>query len=299
MKQPFSYYGGKQNMFSEIIPLIPPHTQYCEAFVGGGTMFWKKSPSKNEVINDLDGRITNFYMQLKTNFSELQKMIHGTLHSEILHTEASEVLEDENETPLRKAWALWVQTNMSFSFIINGGYAFRTTGMGFGTANKRDRFTEKLSLRLRDVEIFQRDALDLIDLKDHTETLFYLDPPYASSDCGHYKGYTLDDFERLLSKLKNIKGKFILSSYPEEILMKYRDECGWGSKDLKQVVMVSGKREEVKHKIECISYNFIPPNNQVGMFDEAPQSEVQCDENGEPVYLGEQEPTKTMDDAQD
>lgn len=269
-------------MFSEIIPLIPPHTQYVEAFVGGGTMFWGKNPSKNEVINDLDGRITNFYMQLKTNFEELQKMISGTLHSEVLHTEASEVLENPNETPLRRAWALWVQTNLSFSFIINGGYAFGTTGMGYGTANKRDRFTEKLSARLRDVEIFQRDALELIELKDHEETLFYLDPPYSSSDCGHYKGYTLDDFEKLLKLLKNIKGKFILSSYPEEILLKYREECGWQSRDIKQIVNVSGKREGTKFKTECITYNFLPPNNQAGLFDESPQGEESEEEIFDP-----------------
>lgn len=287
MKQPFSYYGGKRNLLNEILPLIPPHTQYVCPFVGGGSVFWGKPPSKNEVINDLDGRITNFYMQLKTNFAELQKMISGTLHSEVLHTEASEVLENKEESPLRRAWALWVQTNLSFSFIINGGYAFSTTGEGYRTANKRDRFTEKLSLRLRDVEIFQRDALELIALKDHTESLFYLDPPYSSSECGHYKGYTLADFEKLLVKLKNIKGKFILSSYPEEILLKYREECGWQSRDIKQIVNVSGKREGTKFKTECITYNFTPPNNQARLFDEqAPEEE------GERLGLWDVSPTE-------
>lgn len=297
MRQPYSYYGGKQRLAPEILPLIPPHTQYVCAFLGGGTIFWNKKPSKNEVLNDLDGRITNFYMQLKTNFHELQKLIHGTLHSEVLHTKAGEMLDDPNETPLNRAWALWVQCNMSFSYQIFGGFAFGTTGVGFGSANKRDRFTEELSRRLRDVEIFQRDALDLIDLKDHEETVFYLDPPYASSDCGHYKGYTLEDFERLLIKLKTIKGKFILSSYPEEILLKYREECGWKSKDIHQIVSVNGKREGTKYKTECITYNFLPPNNQAGLFDDAqPQFDVQCDENGEPVYLGDSIPDKIMDD---
>ena len=72
--------------------------------------------------------------------------------------------------------------------------------------------------------------------------------------------------------LKNLKGKFILSSYPEEILLKYRAECGWQSKDIKQIVNVSGKRDGTKYKTECITYNFTPPNNQVGLFD-APMEE--------------------------
>ena len=60
-----------------------------------------------------------------------------------------------------------------------------------------------------------------------------------------------------------------MSSYPEEILMKYREECGWLSKDIKQVVLVSGKREETKYKIECLTMNYTPPNNQAGLFDDA------------------------------
>jgi DNA adenine methylase len=39
MKTPTSYYGGKQNLVSTIIPLIPKHTTYTETFVGGGAIF--------------------------------------------------------------------------------------------------------------------------------------------------------------------------------------------------------------------------------------------------------------------
>lgn len=35
---------------------------------------------------------------------------------------------------------------------------------------------------------------------------------------GHYGGYTESDFMRLLDKLSNVEGKFILSSYPSDIL---------------------------------------------------------------------------------
>jgi len=267
-KSPVAYYGGKANLASEILPLIPRHVQYIEPFFGSGAIFWAKPKSKNEVINDLNGSVTNFYYQLKTNFDELQKMIQGTLHSEILYIKAKKMLKDEDCPPLDKAWAFWVGCNMAFGHVLFGGFAFGETGSGGSTKNKRDQFTDKFSKRLEHCEIFNRDAVELILLKDSESTFHYIDPPYVSSEQGHYAGYTTEDFVKLLDVLKNIKGKFLMSSYPEDVLMKYRKECAWGSKDIKQVVLVSGKREETKYKTECLTMNYAPPNNQAGLFDE-------------------------------
>lgn len=274
MKTPISYYGGKQRLIPEILPLIPPHIQWVEVFCGGAAITFAKPPSKNEVINDFDGRLTNFYWQMKTNFSELQNLIQATMHSEIHHDNAKIVIDNKDETPVRRAWAYWVLTQMSFSFIYNGGFAFGETGSAGNTANKRDNFSVLYEQRMRQIEVFNRDAVELIKLKDNSEnTIFFCDPPYVSSDQGGYKGYTKEHFIELLETLKNIKGKFILTSYPEPELMEYREKCGWGSKDLKQIVSVTGKREGTKYKTECITYNFTPPNNQAGLFDDAPEAD--------------------------
>lgn len=268
MKTPIAYYGGKQRLVPEILPLIPNGiVSYVECFVGGGAVFFAKNPHRNEVINDFDGRITNFYQQVKTNFHELQKLIQASLHSEILHTESNTVLNDPNETPVRRAWAFWFQCTCSFSHILGGGFAFGENGSGLNTANKRDNFTERYMHRLRNCEVFNRDALDIIKLKGQGEsTLIFADPPYFNSNMAHYDGYTESDFANLLNALANCKAKFILTSYPSDLLTKFREEYGWGSKDLKQIVSVTGKREETKYKTECITYNFIPPNNQPSLF---------------------------------
>ncbi len=62
IKTPISYYGGKQNMVRHILPLIPVHNLYCEPFVGGGAVYWKKEPSKVEVINDTNKDILKEYV---------------------------------------------------------------------------------------------------------------------------------------------------------------------------------------------------------------------------------------------
>lgn len=267
MKTPIAYYGGKQRLVREILPLIPRHIQYVEPFCGGAAIFFAKHPSDNEVLNDMDARLTNFYWELKTNFNELQKLIQATLHSEIHYKNAKFVLEDKNESPVRRAWAYWVRTQMAFSFKLCSGFAFGETGSAGNTANKRDNFSHFYEKRMRGVEIFNRDAVELIKLKDNSEnTFFYVDPPYVSSDQGGYKGYTKEMFIELLETLKNIKGKFLLSSYPEEELIKYRDECGWGKKDIKQIISVTGKRKETKYKTECLTWNYPLPQTEM-VFD--------------------------------
>jgi len=258
MKTPISYYGGKQMLVSEILPLFPPHVQYVEPFIGGGAVFFAKGRSDNEVINDLSGDVTNFYWQLKTNFSALQAMISGTLHSEVHHKEAARVLKMEvnDAMGVERAWAFWVQTNMSFSHRMFGGFAFGESGCGGSTANKRDGFLPKYERRLREVEILNRDALDVIKLKDSPRTLFYCDPPYVSSDCGHYAGYTEENFRELLEVLSGIEGKFLLSSYPELVLMEYRERFGWRTRDVVKKVLVTGKRVGDKMKTECLTWNY-------------------------------------------
>jgi hypothetical protein len=47
-------------MLRYILPLIPEHKIYTEAFFGGGAVFWAKEPAKVEFINDHNGEVINF-----------------------------------------------------------------------------------------------------------------------------------------------------------------------------------------------------------------------------------------------
>lgn len=257
---PISYYGGKSNMINDILPLIPKHEQYVEPFFGGGAVFFAKKPSPHEVINDtLDCAIT-FYRVLKTRFPELQSMIQATLHSESEYKRAKELLNSEDD--LLKAWAFFALSCLCFSSDMSAGFAqgirSNTSNCASVTKNKRDNFTKKYSDRLERTEIFCRDALEIIKLKDTPDTFFYIDPPYVSSDCGHYKGYTTEHFTQLLDLLITIKGKFLLSSYPESVLIEYRELHGWNFQDKTDRISVSGKHSG-KTKTECLTFNYEPP----------------------------------------
>lgn len=44
MKTPITYYGGKQGMLKDILPLIPEHNTYTEAFARGAVVLFAKKP---------------------------------------------------------------------------------------------------------------------------------------------------------------------------------------------------------------------------------------------------------------
>ena len=46
-------------------------------------------------------------------------------------------------------------------------------------------------------------------------------------DMGHYGGYTEADFEKLLQVLSQVKGKFMMSSYPSDLHSRYTKQYGW------------------------------------------------------------------------
>ena len=260
MKTPISYYGGKQKMVKIILPMISDHLLYAEPFVGGGAIFFAKPQSNIEVINDTNKEMINFYVVLQTRFIELEKLVSVTLHSRTLHKDAKIVYDNSHLfDEVKRAWAIWVLSTQSFSAMLDGsfGYDKSRNTITKKISNKRSQFTEEYAARLQNVQIERTDALYIIKSRDTVNTFFYCDPPYFNSDCGHYNGYTVQDFENLLQLLSEIKGKFLLSSYPSPILEKYMKAHGWFSKCYESGVSVNPSTSYKKRKWEMLTANYI------------------------------------------
>ena len=66
----FGRIGSKRQLVPKILKLIPQHTIYVEPFIGGGSVYFAKPPSRKEYINDLDKNIIEGYRLLKDAPSE-------------------------------------------------------------------------------------------------------------------------------------------------------------------------------------------------------------------------------------
>lgn len=263
MTTPISYYGGKQNLVKEILKLIPDHNLYAEPFVGGGAIFFAKPKSEVEVINDVNSELINFYEVVQNQFVELQSQIRISLHSRRLFNDAKCMYENPHLfTRIQRAWAVWVLSSQAFSAQLDGtwGYDVSKGTTSKKINNKRESFTEDYAIRLQNVQIECTDAIRIIRSRDKEDAFFYCDPPYYNSDCGHYDGYTIEDFEMLLKTLSGIKGKFLLSSYPSDILSKFADKHGWSQRYIDQKVSVanpnsSSKPQKTKREMFTANYD--------------------------------------------
>ncbi|MCH5685459.1 DNA adenine methylase [Niabella sp. W65] len=234
-----------------------------EPFIGGGAIFWAKTPSKVEVINDINRELINFYEMVQNDFIDLEKLVRISLHSRSLHSDAMVIYNNPHMfSRLQRAWAIWVLAHQSFSAKLNGGWGYdkKIKNTSNTIKSKRDGFSVELAERLQSVQIECTDALRIIKSLDHSRAFFYCDPPYFNSHCGHYKGYSIDDFELLLKILGSIEGKFLLSSYPSSVLDDYSRRNNWFTKTLdRKVAINNGTGKESKRKIEVLTANYELP----------------------------------------
>ena len=257
-KTPITYYGGKQRMLKEILPKIPAHKVYIEPFFGGGAVFFAKPPSKVEIVNDSNSKLVTFYRALRDDFENLQTLIDQTFHSRDQHKEADLAYKADDTNQLTTAWSVWVQTNMSFSSMIGGGFGYDRGGLcALKLFNKKENFTNAFKERFRKVTIENNDVLKIMKVYDSPDAFFYLDPPYVSSNQGHYAGYTASNFRDLLNFCSTMKGKFLLSTYPEEMLLEeFIPKNGWKTEQHQKSLAVDGRRKTGKIKTECLTWNY-------------------------------------------
>ena len=258
-KTPIAYYGGKINLLPHILPLIPDHQIYTEAFFGGGAVFWAKEPARAEIINDSNSMVVNFYEVLKTDFSSLKQLIEATLSARVTYKSAMTIYQTPHLfTKLQHAWAFYVVTNLGFSGKI-GSWAFDKYGSRTRSfLNKNLKFVPALAERLKHVLVENNDALNVIESKDTVDTFHYVDPPYIDANQGHYAGYTSEDFQKLLELLGNVKGKFLLSSYDSDILRQFSKTHGWYRKEINLPLSASkstGSKTRPR-KVEILTANY-------------------------------------------
>ena len=172
MKTPITYYGGKQTMLKHILPLIPEHSVYTEAFCGGAAVLFAKEPAPCEVINDINAEIINFYWMAKCYYPELKTEIDQMLHSRYQHDHATYIYNNPALfKPAERACAFWFLTKTSFASKLNGTFGFDLKGgMPKRLRNAKDAFTEELCNRLEHVTIECQDAISVIKRYDRPET---------------------------------------------------------------------------------------------------------------------------------
>lgn len=212
MNSPLRYVGGKSRLAKTIVPMLDiEHTCYCEAFCGAAWVYFSKEPSKSEVLNDIDGELTNFWRVIRHHLEPFLDYFKFAVVSRKIF-ELEKATRPETLTDLQRAARYYYLQRLAF-----GG---KPRNPVFGTApsgppglqieNLSERLLE-VHWRLKDTYIENLSAFDCIRRYDRPETLFYLDPPYFETSQDYAAGFDEQDLLRLASQLAGIQGKFLLS----------------------------------------------------------------------------------------
>jgi len=207
--------GGKWNLLKHLIPLIPPHRTYVEAFGGGAYLLLNKKPSLVEVYNDIDGELVNLFMTVRDSPGPFirrvaslpySRQLYEKYRKQIIHSTLS---KDRIERAVRYYYCI----RSAFYGHIEKGWRFALKTREANRLYNAIGEIEDVAKRLRDVYIDNVDFRRCLNNWDGENTFFYLDPPYP--DATPYrrglKPFQEADHEDLAGLLGDVEGKWLLT----------------------------------------------------------------------------------------
>jgi DNA adenine methylase len=210
MRGPLAYIGGKRAIAKQIIDVFPEHLTYCEVFAGGAQVFFRKSPSKVEILNDLDGEMVNFFRICQQHYEELVRYLRFALVSRkwfqlLLDTDPAKLTDIQ-----RAARQMYLLKNSYAGLVRNPNFRYSVTQPPGLNPERIPEIIEETHHRLARVQIECLPYEKVLAQFDRASTLFYLDPPYYGRKLYKYN-LDPDDFRKMAELLGKLLGKFVLS----------------------------------------------------------------------------------------
>lgn len=285
LTQPIKWHGGKHYFAPKFVKIMPPrcknpnkpdqsdpgYLHYVEPFAGGLSVLLANDPEGiSEVVNDLNGELTNFWDVLRTptTFNDLFRLLESTPFSErswkSVDEECRRLSGVHCGTDPARAWKFFVRCRQSLSGRMDSFTGITRQRVRRGMNAEVSAWLNAVEglpavhARLKRVLILNRDALDVIKSEDGPRTLFYLDPPYMHETRATTKEYgtnemTDEKHRDLLTLIRRCRGKVMLSGYRSAM---YDDLLsGWSRHDFDAPNNAAGGKSK-RRMTECLWTNY-------------------------------------------
>lgn len=251
MRPFFCRVGSKRKYDKALISLFPAHHKYVEAFLGGGAVFWRKSPSEAEVINDLDSKLVADYRRIlsaPTDLSAYPLPKTEAAQNAFLGTSHTGAAEGVVESLLRRCNGFggrYLEKGDKVAKVYRDG--------GVTTHESKLKNIGDYKNRLKSATLTSETYESVFRKHDAPDTFFFLDPPYEMSKGIDYaKGSETFDFEAFASALRKLKGKFLVTINDSRFIRKvmkgfniyaytvvghHSEVSGIGAKDRKELLV--------------------------------------------------------------
>ena len=230
-----------------VLSFFPKHRIYVEPFGGCASILLNKSPSEVEVYNDLNQDLYNLFYILREP-EQARSLIDAIENTPFSRQEFKQAFRNTPNS-IEKARRLFIRSQLGF---FDDG---KSTDIQSGNLascleswNQQPKVIQYASKRLKNTIIENKDALDVIDFYDSTDTLFFIDYPFSPEHVSNYE-------TELIDKLLYVKGKVILCGWDNalyhDLLNEWvkkkrvqpgrtRDECLWVCPKTKQFDLFEG-----------------------------------------------------------
>lgn len=258
MSMVLKYPGSKWRIADWIVSQMHEHHSYLEPFFGSGAVLFSKQPSPIETVNDLDNNVFNLFKVIREQSDVLARLIATTPYSRKEYDLTYQTDQPDND--LEKARRFLIQCWQ--------GHGFRTNGYKSGWKNDvqgRERayalhnwyrlpeWVIQAADRLKQVQIENMPAVELIKRFRYSNVLIYADPPYllGTRTAEQYAHEMTDsDHEELLKTLLQHPGPVMISGYQSEM---YNDFLNRWNK-----ATVKSNAEGGLPRLEVLWMNFEP-----------------------------------------
>lgn len=262
--QGLKYYGGKngsRKLGQWVASHIPYGNSYVEPFAGMGGVLLQREPSKIEIINDLDSRVSDFWEVVRDRNDELCERLNDTAYDENAYKKIWQTDWAKKDI----VWRAW-----AFTVLVTQTFAGRASSCSFSRAYKyyskrTSQYSEyaisrveSLKDRLKGVQIYNLDAKHLLSkMSEDVDAVIYCDPPYYSGiDDYKERGYDVDE---LSDVLLSQKGKVAISGYRGEW-----DHLNWESREFeKNLKCLNVANEKPQVEILYANYELACPKSEI------------------------------------
>lgn len=248
MNAVLKYPGAKNRLAKWLVEFIPEHRVYCEPFFGGGAVFFNKKPCYNEIINDLDDDVYNFFKVLRNNGEALSEKILLTPYGRTEYEKAYYQSADIEDLEKARLFAIKCWQGFGCGNRYKNGFRRGLGGKSPNPAKAWNELPETLLFateRLKNAQIEKKNAIELIKSLKGKDTFIYADPPYLMNTRKKYlynHEMTDDEHFEMLKTLCESDCKIMVCGYDSDLYNETLN--GWRKFNKNTTAECSVKRTE-------------------------------------------------------
>lgn len=260
-KAPFAYPGSKTRSLNKLLEILPYNNAFVEPFCGCAIVTMARDESPLEVINDRYSGITDFYkcIQDKKLCEQLIEKIRASIHSREYWDYAKRRWSTKNNV-VDRAFLWYYSVRYSFG-AIGRTFGRSTRGVNSESGKLIRMIPEfwKYHERLKHVCIENQSWEQIVEDYDHSDAVFYMDPPYLSTTTGQpYKNnMTMEDHKYLVDTIMSMDSYVALSGYKNHLYDSYAwdDVHSWEVSET--ITPLGGVAHENMHRGKTVEYLYI------------------------------------------